>query len=312
METLIQNFLVAKGLYCRPEMGRISTMKVRKQTLYFLLAVYGFQALGCMEKRASEPVSSRPAGLAKPVNYDILQEVLNKYVSKGQVKYKSLKENPRRLEDFLASVAWVGPKSTPQYFRNSLQELAFWINIHNAAGLRAGVEKYPAKTVQPFWGGFEDTVRVQVDGREMTLSQIAELARLAGQNDPRIDLALILPAKGSGLFPQEVYLPEKIDQQLADGVRRAMKDPQLVQFDHTHWALRLGKPIYRNRENFIKNYEKKYLTANATILNALGEYANPIGRSRLNSALGYHVREIPFDWSLNIYDEPPCSLDNYK
>jgi hypothetical protein len=293
-------------------MGIILTMITKIKPLFLCVFVLGLLVPGCMEKRASEPVSSRPAGPIKPVNYDILQEVITKYTSEGQVKYKSLKENPGRLEEFLASVTWVGPKSTPQYFCNSLQNLAFWINLYNAACLRAGAQRYPGKSVQPFWGNFEDTVKVQVDGREMALSEIAKLARLAGQNDPRIDLALILPAKGSGQFPQEVYRPEKVDQQLTEGVGRAMKDPKLVQFDHMHWTLGLGSPIYRNRVNFIKNYEKKFQTENATILSSLGVYADPTGRSRLNSALGYHVREIPFDWSLNVFDEPPCSLDNYK
>jgi hypothetical protein len=287
-------------------------MKIIKTHLKFILVGVCFLALGCAGQKSPRQASSRPAGGIKPGNYEVFQEVVNKYVCKGLVKYRSLKENPSRLEEFLASLADMGPQSTPQCFSNPSQKLAFWINAFNAVGLRAGMERYPAKSVWSFWVNFEDTTKARIDGRWLSLSQIAQLARVEGNCDPRIDLALCLPAKGSGQFCGEVYLPETIDRQLDEGVHRAMKDQLLFQVDHKHWALRLGKPLFQYRKKYITLYEEKFHTENATIFNALGMYADSGQRSRLNSALGYRIEEIPFDWSLNVFDEPPCTLDNYK
>ncbi|HOZ52280.1 MAG TPA: DUF547 domain-containing protein, partial [Chitinophagaceae bacterium] len=84
--------------------------------------------------------------------------------------------------------------SSGQIFNETNEQTAFWINVYNAAALRAAVEKYPTQTVKSFWKDFEKSTRVMVDSRQLTLAQIADLARQAGANDPRVELALSLPA----------------------------------------------------------------------------------------------------------------------
>jgi hypothetical protein len=149
---------------------------------------------------------------------------------------------------------------------------------------------------------------VQVDGNGLTLTQIADLARQAGQNDPRIELALTLPAKGSSKLSSEIYQASQIDHQLDQAVSRALDDPNQVAIDHATKTLRLGSAIYRVQEKFIQAYCRKYKTTDASIINALADFGDETQRRRLNAAIGYRVEEIPFDWSLNEKEEPPCSL----
>ncbi|MFA5864369.1 MAG: DUF547 domain-containing protein [Phycisphaerae bacterium] len=266
----------------------------------------GFLLAGCLSRKEVDTVRGNTPGR---LDYSPYQIVLVKYVSNGLVKYRSLKSDSRRLDEFMQSLTNVGPHGTPQYFAGKKQELAFWINVYNATAMQAAVRAYPVKTVNPILGNFENNVWLVVDGRRLTLNQIAELARRAGGYDPRIELAMILPAKGSGELPSEIYQAEKIEEQLNEAVNRALNNLLLMKIDHEHWTIWLGRSVYRVRQRFIDDYNKTYQTENATILNALGTFADTNQRRRLNSALGYHVTELKFDWSLNEMAQPPCSMD---
>jgi hypothetical protein len=242
------------------------------------------------------------------LDYAGYQKTIAAYACDGLVRYKKLKTDTRELDEFIISLANVGPRSTPNLFIDEKSTLAFWINVYNAASLRAAVEKYPTSSVQTRWENFEEHYRVQVDGKELTLAQIAGFARQAGHNDPRIELALTLPAKGSPKFSSEVYQASQINQQLDQALSRALEDPNQVTIDHGTKTLRLGSAIYRVQDKFIQMYCRKYKTTDASIINVLADYGNETQRRRLNAAIGYGVAEVPFDWSLNEKEEPPCSL----
>lgn len=263
-------------------------------------------AAGCSARQHVEPVATSGPAVLDCSGYEV---ILHKYVDKGLVRYRSLTANPGLLDRFVDSVAGVGPTRTPGLFPTRQHELAFWINVHNAAALQAAVRAYPTKSVWPVWQDFSQAVTVAVDGRRMTLRRIADQARAAGDQDPRIELALALPAKGSPELAGEVYSADRMETQLAQAVRRALENPNLVKIDHEHWVLRLGPAVYRSQARFVEVYGNRFHTEHGTIINALGLWADDTQRRRLNTALGYPVRELEFDGTLNEKDEPSCALD---
>jgi hypothetical protein len=239
------------------------------------------------------------------------QKTLEAYVQDGLVRYRKLKDDSRDLDEFIVSLASVGPHATPSLFADRNQETAFWINAYNAGALRVAVGKYkyPTKSIREVLQNFEDKYRLQIDGRSMTLAQIADAARQAGNNDPRIELALTLPAKGSPKLSSEVYQASSLDRQLDQALARALSDASQVKIDHEGKCLKLSAAIYRVKDALINAYCQKDKTTDASIVNALADHGDVTQRRRLNSAIGYRVGEISFDWSLNEKDEPPCSLD---
>lgn len=243
------------------------------------------------------------------IDYSGYQKTLDAYVRDGLVRYKKLKDDIGELDDFIVSLAYLGPCSTPEIFNETNEQTAFWINVYNAAALRAAVEKYPTQTVKSFWKDFEKSTRVMVDSRQLTLAQIADLARQAGANDPRVEPALSLPALGSPKLSIEVFQGSRIDHQLDQAVARAIEDSSQVRVDHENRALGLGQALFRVQDRWIAGYCQKYKTSGASMVNALADFADETQRRRLNAALGYRVVKISFDWSLNEKEEPSCSLD---
>jgi len=286
---------------------------LRKGIVVVVLAA-GVVCSGC--RQGEMTVSTRAVSKASGrLDYHDYGRVLTRCVDKGLIKFRSLQKCSGLLDGFIASLADGGPRSTPAYFCQPNQELAFWINVHNAVALQAAVRDFyycrePGKTNKLPGRTFPDRVWVRVDGRDLTLSEIADLARQAGKGDPRVDVALVWPCKGSPEYLPEIYRADRIESQLADAVRRAMDNPNVVKVDHERQTLFLAESIYRNRGRYIEIYEKRFCTEHATIVNALGMYADAKQRRRLSAAVAYRVAQIPFDWSLSEKEEPACSLDN--
>ena len=272
--------------------------------LSFLLPLIIVFSTGCNQQREFISIQPEPQ---KQLDYQNYILVLEKYVENGLVKYCSLKSNPDLLNIFIRSLSNVGPNCTPQYFKTKNHHLAFWINVYNAAGMQAALRLYPAAAIKP---DFQNNVYIYVNKKRLNLIQIAQLAKQAGDYDPRINLALVIPAKGAPLLPNQIYEPEKIDDQLNNTVKNSLDNQNLLHIDHKKQSLLLGYPLFSAKEKFIQNYNKKFNTKYASIINALNQYANSNQRRKLNSAIGYKIDKINFDRSLNIKDEPACALDN--
>ncbi len=269
------------------------------------VAIMAVSLAGCQS--AKKTIECNKAGRLK---YELLDKTLHAYVRNGSVDYRRLKANHRLLDEFVDSLKCIGPKTSPELMPSDKDRIAFWINAHNAIALREAVKRYPCKSVYSFWQDFSTSTQAYVDGKLMSLKEIADAARRAGGYDPRIEFALSIPAMGSPKLQAEIYKPEKLDDQLDNAVHRALKDNKLIYIDHEGWSLRLGRALWNTRKAFIKSYEKIFHTTDASIIDALAVYADDDQRRRLNTAVGYNIKPLQFDWTLNDGSQPPCSLDN--
>ncbi len=249
---------------------------------------------------------------AKKFDYSLYKEVLTQYVKDGLVNYKKLHSNLDKLQKFISSLKSVGPTLTPKIFKTKASKLAFWINSYNAIGLYQAAKKYPCKSVNPILGNFETQTTCWVDGRKLTLKQIKQLALKESNFDPRVYLALKLPAKGTGKLPNEPFDPERLENQLNNIVNASIDDKNLLFINHQEKQLELGKPFWQARDRLIKQYKEKFKVPYANIINALGMYANFAQRRRLNTAIEYNIVLKPFDWTLNDRSKPECVLDKLK
>ncbi len=283
-----------------------------KKFNYGKLAIYIPITLLCICSALSCAPTQEKIDCTKPgtLNYRPFEKTIASVLhDNGMIDYRKLKNNYKLLNEFVEALKCLGPETTSQFFPSQQDKIAFWINAHNAVALLEAVKKYPCKSVYSFWQDFNTSTKAYIDGKLLTLAQIANNARKASNYDPRVELALSIPAKGSPKLTKELYNSEKLDSQLNKAVQRALDDNKLFIIAHEEWAIKLGKPFWRAKKKFIEHYKRIFDTPQADLINALGLYATDAQRRKLNTAVGYYIKQLPFDWTLNDDSQAPCSLD---
>jgi hypothetical protein len=138
-----------------------------------------------------------------------------------------------------------------------------------------------------------------VDGRRMTLRAIEAEMLEASQNDPRTLLATSRACVGSPRLAAEPYRAGTLSRQLDEAAARALENPFVVRIDHGDRAILLWQEILRRQALFLDYLRRVRRSPTVFMFNVLLELASPEQRRVLQSAVGYQIREIPFDRRLN-------------
>ena len=78
---------------------------------------------------------------AESFDHSLFDRVLNTYVDAyGRVGYTTLKANRSELDDYIAELEAVSPKSHPARFSVRDEALAYWINAYNALTIKGVVD----------------------------------------------------------------------------------------------------------------------------------------------------------------------------
>lgn len=151
--------------------------------------------------------------------------LLKKYVTpQHRVEYQQLKQHDlAALDAYLSRLAQPWPASL-----SANDEKAALINAYNALTIRWILTNYPTvsiwKTKKPF-----REPRHTLDAKPISLDEIE--TRLRNMQDPRIHAALVCAARSCPPLRREAYIPQKLDQQLADNTRAWLANPTLNSFD---------------------------------------------------------------------------------
>jgi hypothetical protein len=197
---------------------------------------------------------------------------------------------------------------------NRQQRIAFWINTYNTCCLKLIVDNYP---IQPKWymilypsnsimqiPGATTKVFFKIMGLEYNLKEIRNDLLLDRYRDPRICFALTDAARGGAMLRNEPYLPEKLDEQLDDQVRRFLKSPQGLRIDRKNNILYLSNVFLMNKKVFLESEYAEILRFRSrkpeerAWLNFLVKYLPEDDAQWLDSS-NPTIRFIDFDWTLN-------------
>jgi hypothetical protein len=180
----------------------------------------------------SSPSADQPSSpLAQPSK--LLDEVLDLYVRDGEVYYRALKADRRRLDGFIGQIANLAIDNLP---RN--ERLALWLNVYDALVLRTVVDHYPIqgtsrdyppRSIRQVSGAFERLPH-RIAGRTLTLDQIEQTV-LPEFGDPRVYLALGRGAEGGGRLRSEAFTPSRLETQLAEAAAECVSRQQCIQID---------------------------------------------------------------------------------
>lgn len=233
--------------------------------------------------------------------YDAL---LKLFVADDRVDYPGLKSDPSALNHYLDSIAGISEATFNAWTES--EQLAFLINLYNAATLKLIIDHYPVKSIKDigsFFKGPWDQPVVRLFGKTITLDNLEHDIIRKDYSEPRIHMALVCAAKGCPPLRSEAYVADQLDAQLDDQSRRFLASPAGLRIDRgekivyfssifkwygkdfiDRFSPATGFPGLDKTERAVAHFSSGYLST------ADGDY--------LKSG-GYSVKYLDYDWSLN-------------
>ena len=237
-------------------------------------------------------------------NHTLYDNALNEFVEEGLVDYAELNRNPHSLNRYLTDLSQVKEPVFKSWEGN--QQLAYLINLYNAATLKLIVDYYPVKSIKDIGGFFKGPWGqpvVKLFGDTITLNTLEHTIIRTNYNEPRIHLALVCAAKGCPPLRSEPYTAEKLDAQLDDQTRLFLSNPIKFRIDRPDNTVYLS-PIFKWYGNdFIGTFTPAtgfdgFDKMKRAVLHFCSRYLSDPDSQYL-AAGGYSVSYLDYDWSLN-------------
>lgn len=160
-------------------------------------------------------------GALSPAQFDHsdLDKLLAKSIANGKIDYAAVKGAPH-LEDFLKKIAGVDEDELKSFPRE--EQMAFWINAHNAAALKVMIDNYPDMKAESIAKTVENK-RFKVAGEKLTLGQIRDRIKNNFADD-RVDFALLSVSGNPRGLGSEAYCGRRLNDQLDRAARKSLSD----------------------------------------------------------------------------------------
>jgi hypothetical protein len=222
-------------------------------------------------------------------------EFLERYVTSdasgvNRVAYAQVDASARlALADYLQRLQAV---AIGNYNRD--EQLAYWINLYNAATLRVVLEHYPVESIRDidispglFSDGPWDHKLLRVEDEALSLNDIEHRILRPIWRDPRIHYAVNCASVGCPNLRREAYRGESIDAQLEQAARDYVNDPR-------------GARV-TERGLFVSSiydwFQEDFGGSEPAVIAHLRRYAEPALAKRLAGVRS--IAGTAYDWSLN-------------
>ncbi|HKQ76571.1 MAG TPA: DUF547 domain-containing protein [Blastocatellia bacterium] len=194
---------------------------------------------------------------AQEINYSEYDRLTRKYVDeRGLVDYNGLKGELGALKTFIDQISAVSPHSHPQQFKDSGEQLRYWMTAYNAWVLYIAASEYPSKSALWNFLGLFRNRDIKLGEKQMKLGDLEHKIIRAVYKDPRIHFyincgASSCPSLGRGVIPQ-LKTSDALDQ----AARRFINDTKNVKYDTAAKKLYLSKIFDWFEDDFL-NYLKE-------------------------------------------------------
>lgn len=188
-------------------------------------------------------------------NHTLYEDVLNQYVKEGLVDYAALQNDPHSLNRYLTDISRL-PKKTFKSWEKDRQ-LAFLINLYNAATLKLIVDHYPVESIKDigwFLKGPWDQKFVNLFGDTITLNTLEHGIIRKDYDEPRIHMTLVCAAMGCPTLRNEPYVGEKLDAQLDEDTKKFLNSKKGLQIDRSKKTVYLSFIFKWFSEDFVNKY----------------------------------------------------------
>ena len=238
-------------------------------------------------------------------SYSAYDGLLKKYVTQqGRVDYAGLKADPGALDRFLGSAAEVPRKQFDTWTES--RQLAFLINLYNAATLKLIVDHYPVDSIKDIGGFFRspwNIAFIKLFGSTVTLNHLEHGILRKRYREPRIHMALVCAAKGCPPLRNEAYTAEKLDRQLDDQSSRYLASASGLRIDRRENVVYLSSIFKWYGDDFRDVYTpaQGFDGLNKTeraVANFCSRHLSTADAGFLEKG-GYDIKYLDYDWSLN-------------
>jgi hypothetical protein len=184
------------------------------------------------------------------------------------------------------------------------QQQAFLVNAYNAFTVELILTKYPdLKSIRDL-GSFVSKPWskkfFRLFGQESYLDFIEhEMLRKEGvYDDPRVHVGVVCASIGCPMLRNEAFVPEKLDSQLDDGMKRFLSDRTRNRYNPQTRKLEISKIF----DWYGKDFEKGH-KGFASVKGAMARYADQLADKPEDRALvkaeKADIAFLDYDWSLN-------------
>jgi len=203
--------------------------------------------------------------------------LLKKHVDNdGNVNYKAFKKDEKALDAYLTNLAQSEPSATSSTSEN----LAYFINLYNAATVKLILENYPVKSIKDIRKPW-DKEWIKVGTKLYSLGDI-EHKVLRKMNEPRIHFAINCASYSCPKLHNEAFVSSKLETQLQNATIDFINDPK-------------RNVIASEKINisYIFKWFKADFTENGSIVNYMQSY------STIKIKDEAKIDFIDYDWRLN-------------
>ena len=214
--------------------------------------------------------------------------VLNEFVNeKGEVSFVKLSQKRGDLDDYVAYIAKVGPKTKPAQFSDPATLLAHYLNSYNALSMYNILDsEIPdslsgLKKVKFFY--FK---KFTIDGEEMSLYAYEnDVIRKIGEE--RVHFALNCMSKGCPRLPRVPFTAKNLEQELNQQAKFFFSEERNVRVDESEKKVYLSEILDFFPEDFLKKAP------------SLIAYANRHRSQAKKLPVTFEVDFVSYDWQVN-------------
>lgn len=243
-------------------------MKHFKLTIFLLLLPHAFS----VSAEQTEQIFS----------HDLFQSVISQHVKDGFVDYPAIKKNT----DYHA---YISTLETASQFKNSIDELSYWINAYNALAIKGILD---GRSPGTFFGkiGYFYNAEYNVNGKIINLYDL-EHDIIIPLGEPRIHFALNCASASCPKLSNAVYQADKLEQQLEHATSMFINDKSRNRFDLENKTAYLSKIFDWFEDDFVKH--------SGTVQNFIALYVTDKHVSNALANNEFQIEYLEYDWSLN-------------
>ena len=215
-------------------------------------------------------------------NYTVFDDLLNENVESGRVDYQAIKQNQNKLLSFLDSASKVDSSDFNGWTEK--QQIAFLINLYNAATIKLIIDNYPLESIKDIKKPWKYKF-IKLFGENVSLDHIEHDILRKKYAEPRIHFAIVCASIGCPPLSSNAYTAEKLESSLDQQAKVfLLQQPEKNIYNPFKNKLYIS-PIF-------KWFDEDFENHSGSVLNFIRQYMNKVPEDA-------KIKYTDYDWSLN-------------
>lgn len=216
-------------------------------------------------------------------------KVLETYVdTEGRTDFIALSKDTSDLDQYVETIAELGPNSNPDLFDSAEKIMAYHINTYNALAMKGVIDRDIPEGFTSFFkrASFFKFRKVRLDGTNTDLYNY-ENKVIRPLDEPRSHFALNCMVRDCPRLPQVPFTADTLDASLDELTREFFSKTRHLRIDHENKRIYVSAILDFYTKDFVSSGRKADLP----------DYINPFLDQPLPQ--DYSVHYLDYDWRIN-------------